>query len=224
MCGRFTLSAPGEVVGELFELAEVPTLSPRYNVAPTQPVAAVLLTRDAVADRRLTMLRWGLVPSWADDPGIGARLINARAETAASKPAFRAALRSRRCLVVADGFYEWKKTTRKKQPYYIRMLDRAPFAFAGLWERWEGPDGSAINSCTLLTTEPSDLIRPLHNRMPVILEPRHYSMWLGPADIPADTLPRLLGPFPTPSMTAYPVSTLVNDPANDSPRCIEPLA
>lgn len=222
MCGRFTLITPAEALAEQFQLFEIPSLAPRYNIAPTQPVAAV---RRVPGDgqRELVLLRWGLVPFWAKDPGIGARMINARSETVAEKPAFRAAFRRRRCLVPADGFYEWRRLERGKQPFYVRLRDERPFAFAGLWERWEGPDETAIDSCTLLTTEPNDLIRPVHSRMPVILSPKDYDLWLDPGVQKAELLQPLLRPYPSEGMLAYPISTWVNKPKNDSPRCIEPL-
>lgn len=220
MCGRFTLTTPPEMVAELFELAESPELRPRYNIAPTQPVPVV--RRDQTGPpRRLSLLRWGLVPGWANDPSIGSRMINARAETVAIKPAYRAAFRKRRCLVIADGFYEWSKLpgSKGKQPHYIRMRDGGPFAFAGLWERWTGPDRAVIDSCTLLTTAPNELIETLHNRMPAILGPRDYDAWLDPA---AQRLEALLRPYPSDEMVASPVGTLVNDPANDTRACIAP--
>lgn len=206
-----------------FNLPEIPDLQPRYNIAPTQPVAAVRLPEDG-ADRELVMLHWGLIPFWAKDPRIGARMINARAETAADKPAFRAAFRRRRCLVPADGFYEWQKQNGTKQPYYIHLQDGRPFAFAGLWERWRGEDDAVIESCTLLTTKPNELVRPLHNRMPVILHPHNYALWLDPEVEQADALRRLLDPFPSGEMEAYPVSRYVNAPQHEGPECIAPLA
>lgn len=222
MCGRFTLITPAEALAEQFQLFEIPSLAPRYNIAPTQPVAVV---RQVPGDgqRELVLLRWGLVPFWAKDPGIGARMINARSETVADKPAFRAAFRRRRCLVPADGFYEWQRLERGKQPFYVRLRDEKPFALAGLWEHWEGPDETTVNSCTLLTTEPNDLIRPVHSRMPVILAPKDYDLWLDPGVQKAELLRPLLRPYPSEGMLAYPVSTWVNKPKNDSPRCIEPL-
>jgi len=175
MCGRFTLRAPASVVAEQFALFDVEPFTPRFNIAPSQSVAVVRITPAAAeATRELAWLRWGLVPSWADDPAIGNRLINARAETAHQKPAFRAAFRRRRCLVPADGFYERRRTGSGKQPYFFRLRDDRPFAFAGLWESWEGVDNSAVESCTLLTTEPNELMRPIHNRMPVILPAASY--------------------------------------------------
>ena len=194
---------------------------PRYNIAPTQPVAAVRASM-ASGRRELTYFHWGLIPSWAKDLKMGARLINARAETAAEKPSFRAALKYRRCLVPADGFYEWQKTNGKKQPVYIKMADGRPFAFAGLWEHWQGADGSEIESCTLLTTSPNELLRSVHDRMPVILHPDDYDLWLDTKMQTADRLQPLLQPYPAEEMTFYPVSTLVNTPQIDDPRLVEP--
>lgn len=223
MCGRFTLKTPASVLAETFELAEPPAWTPRYNIAPTQPVAAVVRTPEHPT-RQFRRYRWGLVPSWAKDLGIGARTINAQAETAATKPAFRVAFRHRRCLVLADGFYEWDQRARRKRPVYIQMKDGRAFAFAGLWEHWQSPDGSVINSCTLLTTEPNGLIRPFHHRMPVILDPRDYDRWLDPHTQKPEEVQPLLRPLPPEAMRAYPVSDRVNNPSNDSPECIEPLA
>jgi putative SOS response-associated peptidase YedK len=222
MCGRFTLRAPASVVAEQFALFELPPFAPRFNIAPSQPVPVVrLVPEQPQPQRELVWLRWGLIPSWAKDPAIGNRLINARAESVAEKPAFRAALRRRRCLVAADGFYEWQRTGKRKQPYFIRLRDDRPFAFAGLWESWEGPDASEIESCTLLTTEPNELLRPIHNRMPVILPTDDYQRWLDPAVGKPEQLVPLLCPYPAGEMTADPVSTFVNSPANEGPQCIE---
>lgn len=220
MCGRFTLSAPGDVVAELFELADQPELCSRYNIAPTQPAPVVLWDRGR-NERRFDLLRWGLIPSWADEPGIGNRMINTRAETVATKPAFRAAFRYRRCLIVADGFYEWQKLRRGRQPFYIHLHDKGPFAFAGLWEHWEGSDGSAVKSCTILTTEANDVVRAVHDRMPVILQRQDYARWLDPELQQADALIPLLRPYPADEMAAYRIGTRVNNPAHDGPECVE---
>ncbi len=222
MCGRFTLTDPNVDLAVQFSLPQIPDMPPRYNIAPTQPVAAV---RQAAADqaRELVMLHWGLIPFWAKDPKIGARLINARSETAADKPSFRTAFRRRRCLVLADGFYEWQKQNGTKQPFFIHLRDARPFAFAGLWERWEGPDSDLIESCTLLTTEPNDLLRLVHNRMPVILHPDDYALWLDPTVQKPELLQPLLRPFPPQEMEAYAVSRFVNSPDNDTATCIERL-
>ena len=223
MCGRFTLRAPASVVAEQFAVFEMPPFTPRFNIAPTQPVAVVRLAPHVdQPQRELVWLRWGLIPSWAKDPAIGNRLINARAETAAEKPAYRTAFRRRRCLVAADGFYEWQRAGKGKQPYFIRMHDDRPFALAGLWEAWEGPGHAAIESCTLLTTEPNGLVRPIHNRMPVILAPDAYPMWLDPAIENPPQLAPLLVPYPSEEMTAVPVSTYVNSPHHEGPQCILP--
>ncbi len=222
MCGRFTLIAPGEVVAELFDLPETPRLAPRYNIAPTQPVAAVRYNRDK-NQRELTHLHWGLIPRWAKDPKIGSRMINARSETAAEKPSFRSAFKYRRCLVPTDGFYEWQKVDGGKQPVLIHMKDERPFAIAGLWEHWQSPDGSEIESVTLLTAEPNELLKPVHNRMPVILAPEDYDLWLDPgAQHPGEVQP-LMTAFASDKMTFYPVSTHVNNPRNEDPSCILPL-
>jgi putative SOS response-associated peptidase YedK len=223
MCGRFTLISPGETVADYFQLATTPALAPRYNIAPTQPIAAVRISREA-GQRELTYFHWGLIPRWAKDPTIGARMINARSETAADKPSFRAAFKYRRCLVPADGFYEWQKVDGRKQPVRIQMQDGGPFAIAGLWEHWQSPDGSEIESCTLLTTEPNELLKPVHNRMPVIISPGDFDRWLDPgAQHPGEVQP-LLHPYSSEAMTFYPVSTYVNSPHNDDSRCIEPLS
>ena len=222
MCGRFTLTSPDQDLAVQFNLPAIPSLEPRYNIAPTQLVAAVRETRDG-AGRELAMLRWGLIPFWAKDPAIGSRMINARSETAAEKPAFRAAFRRRRCLVLADGFYEWQKQNGSKQPYYIRLREGKTFAIAGLWEHWEGPDGDIIQSCTLLTTPPNELLRPLHDRMPVILHPDRYDLWLDRSVDQPEVLQPLLRPFAEEPMDAYPVSRWVNRPGNEGPQCIEPL-
>ena len=222
MCGRFTLLAPGEVIADLFQLPEVPPLAPRYNIAPTQPVAAVRMSSRS-GTRELTHLHWGLIPRWAKDPKIGSRMINARSETAAEKPSFRAAMKYRRCLIPADGFYEWQKLNGRKQPVRIHMKDGQPFAIAGLWEHWQSKEGSEIESCTLLTTGPNELLEPVHNRMPVIIAPDDFDLWLDPAAQHAGEVQHLLRSYPVAEMTFYPVSTHVNNARNEDPLCIEPL-
>ena len=224
MCGRYTLTAPGEIVAEIFELVDVPPILPRYNLAPTQEAAVVRVVAPG-APRRLDPLRWGLIPYWAQDPAIGNHMINARADTVADKPAYRDSFRRRRCLVPADGFFEWKKVAPKvKQPYLIRRQDRLPFAFAGLWSSWRGPDAARpLETFTILTTSPNDLVRPLHDRMPVVLDRRDFAAWLDPANRDAARLQALLGPAPAAGWEAVQVSRAVNDPVNDTPDCIEPL-
>ncbi|MBI1294093.1 hypothetical protein GC175_03930 [bacterium] len=221
MCGRFALRASPEQLAELFDLPEAPPAAPRYNIAPTQPVFSVR-TNPHTGVREATFFTWGLVPSWADDPSIGSRMINARAETVAEKPSFRAAYKYRRCLIPTDSFYEWQKTKEGKQPHLIGMADGAPFAFAGLWEHWER-NGSVIESCTILTTDANELVSPIHNRMPVILDPADFDEWLSPKIQGGDKLRHLLRPFPKERMKAYPVSTLVNNPRNEDPSCVAPL-
>jgi putative SOS response-associated peptidase YedK len=223
MCGRFTLRTPTGVLAEEFSLLDVPECEPRYNIAPTQPAAVVRATAPGPdAPRRCDMLRWGLIPSWAADPSIGARLINARSETASVKPAFRAALRRRRCLIAADGFYEWQRTGRTKQPFLFRMRRQSPFGFAGLWETWEGPDHAALTTCTILTTEASDPVRPIHDRMPIIVRPEDYATWLDPAIQPADAIAELLRPWAGDALLAQRVGMWVNSPSHEDRRCIEP--
>ena len=223
MCGRFTLVAPGDAIAELFNLAGAPAISPRYNIAPTQPVAGIRISQKDKA-RELTHFHWGLIPRWAKDSSIGSKMINARSETAAEKPSFRAAMRYRRCLIPADGFYEWRKVNGRKQPMRIQIKDGGLFAIAGLWEHWQSRDGSEIESCTLLTTNPNEKLKQVHNRMPVIIHPDNYELWLDPAvQDPAD-VQHLLRPYPAEEMGFYPVSTHVNSPHNEDPSCIEPLA
>ncbi|MBX3001095.1 MAG: SOS response-associated peptidase [Caldilineaceae bacterium] len=220
MCGRFTLRATPQAVADLFDLPEAPPLEPRYNIAPTQPILAVRENPET-GKREVTFFNWGLIPAWADDPSIGSRMINARAETVVEKPSFRAAFKYRRCIVPADGFYEWQKIKGGKQPHLIGMADGAPFGFAGLWEHWER-DGSVIESCTLLTTDANELVAPIHNRMPVILQPEDYEEWLARSIQTADLLRHLLRPFPAEKMAAFPVSTVVNNPRNEDPACVVP--
>ncbi len=219
MCGRYTLATPVGRLAEEFGFDSSSTeFRTSYNVAPTRQVPVVLAEG---GKRRLEMLRWGLVPSWADDPGIGARMINARSETAPEKPSFRRAFRDRRCLIPADGFYEWKRENGGKQPYYFRMQGGRPFAFAGLWESWT-KDGE-ISSCAILTTAANEVVAGIHDRMPVILPSRHYEAWLDP-EAERDELTDLLVPYPGDDLETYPVSRFVNSPGNDDPRCIEPAA
>src|SRR5690606_9784813 len=222
MCGRFSLVAPGEELAELFQLDEVPRVQPRYNIAPTQPVAAVRMNPDTKR-REFTYFHWGLIPFWAKDTSMAGRMINARAETAAEKPSFRAAFKYRRCIIPASGFYEWQKLNGQKQPHYIYHADGRTLGFAGLWEHWQGADGSEIESCTILTTTPNDLMDQLHNRMPVILDPEDYGTWLQSDGQNLDELQHLLRPAPDEVLDAYPISTFVNRPQNEGPECVAPL-
>lgn len=225
MCGRFSLNKTGDDLADAFLLRSTPPVVPRFNIAPSQPVATVVATvenPEPYFDFRL----WGLIPSWAKDPAIGSRMINARAETLVEKPSFRAAFKRRRCLILADGFYEWQaQASRKtKQPHYIFLKDHAPFAFAGLWEHWSDPNsGGELQTCTILTTAPNELMAPIHNRMPVILTPEDYAAWLDPDYYQPQVLQEMLRPYDDGAMDRYPVSTVVNKPQNDSPECIEPL-
>jgi putative SOS response-associated peptidase YedK len=224
MCGRFSLRArAAAMLAEYFDVVDAPPLVARYNIAPSQPAPVVRLKPgQSKPKRELVLLHWGLIPSWAKDPKIGNRMINARAESLAEKPAFRRALQHRRCLIVTDGFYEWKGTGRSKKPYFIRFRDDRPFAFAGLWETWEGPDHAAVQSCTIITTDANQLTRDIHDRMPVILPAKSYQVWLDPAVLSIEKLASLLVPFSSDEMEAYPVSDLVNSPAHEDPRCVEP--
>lgn len=226
MCGRFTLHADPEQLATLFDLPAAPELAPRYNIAPTQPVGIVRI-HPHTGVREWALVHWGLIPSWSKDPSMGARMINARSETVAEKPSFRAAYKRRRCLVAADGFYEWQRVDGRKQPYYVQVGDGGPFAIAGLWELWTSPDGGELESCTLLTTDANELMEPIHNRMPVILAPEDYAMWLGSGGDDdrrtLDQLHHLLRPYPSEPMHAIPVSTYVNNPRNEGRECIQPV-
>jgi len=221
MCGRFSLRTTLEEVSRNFDAAAdaIEDWVPRYNIAPTQDVIAA---RPAGSGRELVLFHWGLIPSWYDDPSTGGRFINARAESAHIKPTFRDAFWSRRCLIGADGFYEWRAIDGVKQPYYIRRVDGRSFGFAGLWERWSRGSRDAIESCTILTTRPNAVVEPLHDRMPVIIWPDDYDRWLDPMEADLDELQAMFEPIPAEELTAYPVSRIVNDPWNDSPACVDP--
>jgi putative SOS response-associated peptidase YedK len=221
VCGRFSQSATPEAIAEAFGLAEVPVLAPRYNIAPSQPIPIIRLDPND-CERHLSMVRWGLVPSWTKDPKTTPHPINARVETAPEKPTFRDAFRRRRCLIPADGFYEWATRDSKKQPVRYTMKDEHLFAFAGLWERWHAPDGAVLETATILTTDANALVRPVHDRMPVILAPAAYTAWLDPdRHDPASLMP-LLGPYPTSEMRSYPVSPKVNATSSEGPDLIVP--
>jgi putative SOS response-associated peptidase YedK len=215
MCGRFALYSSGETIAAAFDLSEVPELLPHYNIAPSQPVAVI---RTSPNGRELALLKWGLVPAWAKDKKLAP--INAKAETAADKPMFRTAFRQRRCLIPADGYYEWQARGTKKQPYFFGPKDGLPFAFAGLWESREG-DGEKLETCALLTTQANELAAEVHDRMPVILPPAAYGRWLDPDNQDVAALQALLRPYSAQGWFARPVSTLVNNPRNDDPRCIQ---
>ena len=215
MCGRYSLTTPVEALVDLFLVKQRPNLRPRYNIAPTDDVPVVRLDRDG--RRELRLVRWGLVPFWAKDLKIGARMINARAETVATQRAFKEAFHRRRCLVIADGFYEWlKQPDGKRLPHRYTLADGSPFAFAGLWERWKAPDGEIVRSCSIITTEANPLVGQIHDRMPVILDPSDYGGWLAE---PSETL---LRPFPADRMRVLQVTTRVNSVKNDDASCIAP--
>lgn len=222
MCGRFTLYHTPEDVAERFEAQTALATEPRYNIAPTQEVAVV--TQNGT--RHLSNFRWGLIPSWAKDPEIGSRMINARAETLAEKPSFRTALSRRRCLIPADGFYEWQAASDGakggKTPMHIHFQDNGLFAFAGLWDEWQAPDGSPLRSCTIITTTPNTVTAPIHNRMPVILRPEDEALWLDLSTTDTRELLSLLAPYSPQGMEAYPVSRQVNVPTVDGPELLAP--
>lgn len=222
MCGRYTLTADPTELAAYFDLDTVPTLEPRFNIAPTQSVPVIRAVPEL--GRHLDLVRWGLIPVWAKDRAIGNRMINARADTVAVKPAFRAALRHRRCLVVADGFYEWRQVDGHKQPYWIGFEGRTPFAFAGLWEHWQDrSSGERVESCAIITTDANPLVRTVHDRMPVILPPQHFDAWLDPQQTAAEPLLALLKPHADTDMIAYPVSRNVNNPRNDEAELLAPV-
>ncbi len=220
MCGRFTLTVDTAELQQAFAGFEFPNpLAPRYNIAPGQAVLA--LPNDGA--KRADFFQWGLIPAWSRDPSVGARLINARAETLGEKPSFRGPYRYKRCLLPADGFYEWKSAAGQKTkiPHYLRLKNGKPFAFAGLWDEWLGPDGSAIKTCAIITTTPNALVAEIHNRMPVILPPATWDAWLNPASLPPAQLNPLLSPYPAEQMETYPVSRLVNQSRLDRPEMIQ---
>jgi putative SOS response-associated peptidase YedK len=220
MCGRFTLKTSKARIKELFRLQQIGEFDPRYNIAPSQQVLAARVNAEN-GEREAVMLKWGLTPVWAKDAKIGNSLANARADTVATKPAFRSALKRRRCLVIADGFYEWGKGDGGKVPYYFHMKDGSPFAFAGLWERREKGE-EPIESCTLITTDANGVVGQVHDRMPVILMPDEYDRWLSPAEQATESLQALLRPLPDDYMTCHAVSKLVNNPRNEQPECVAP--
>ena len=224
MCGRFTLRTDPETLTETFPGFTTPApdeMAPRYNITPSQGVPVVPNN----GDKTVEFFKWGLIPSWAKDPKIGNRMINARAETVAEKPSFRTAYKRRRCLILSDGYYEWRSDpgSKTKTPIYIRLKSEKPFAFAGLWEAWSpNIDDDPLLSCTIITTSPNSFLETIHHRMPVILEPDDYDRWLDPSEQTPKQLDGLLKPYPGEEMMAYPVSRFVNRPSNDSPECIVP--
>lgn len=223
MCGRFTLTADQEKLSQTFPQFKIQLpLFPRYNIAPTQEVLGI----PNAGDREAMFFRWGLIPSWAKDPSMGNQMINARAESLAEKPSFKIPFRKRRCIIFADGFYEWSQTpgSKVKKPFYVRLKSGEPFAFAGLWDLWQSPEGPLIYSCTIITTAPNELLAQIHNRMPVILRSEDLDLWLEPGEKAPSQLKELLKPYSAEAMEVYPVSLLVNDPHNDVPECRLPAS
>lgn len=222
MCGRFSFSIPSKAKS-LVKLGipqtQLAKLKPRYNIAPSNQVAAVIDD----GSRHLEPLKWGLIPSWAENPAIGSRMINARAETITEKPSFRQLVTKHRCLILANGFYEWKATADGKQPYYIHLKNGEPFTFAGLWSHWNNPKGGEVRSCTIITCEPNKLMEVIHNRMPVILDEKARETWLDSKNIDSEALAHLLKPYPASEMESYPVSKIVNSPATDDEECMRPI-
>jgi putative SOS response-associated peptidase YedK len=224
MCGRYRLSRRKQIIAEHFEvLPDDDDWTPRYNIAPTQPLP-IIRQHPKEPRRELSLVRWGLIPSWAKDASGAAGMINARSESAATKPAFRDALKLRRCLVPADGFYEWLRIGKTKQPYCFEVNEGELFAFAGLWERWKDPSGNWIKSCAILTTTPNAVAAQVHDRMPVILDPDNYDLWLDPGFTEVAAVSEVLEPYDARLMRSYPVSTRINHAANDDPECSVPLA
>jgi putative SOS response-associated peptidase YedK len=221
MCGRYAVTSAPEAIRALFRYGERPNFPPRFNIAPSQPIAIVRL---AEGKRQFALVRWGLLPSWVKDPEAFKLLINARGESVADKPAFRAAMRRRRCLIPADGFYEWRATGKAKQPYYIRRKDGAAFAFAGLWETWTGPSGEELETAAIVTTQANRTLAPIHERMPVIVPEQAFDLWLDAASVDAEAAAALIAPAPDDLLEAFAVSTAVNRVANDNAALIEPVA
>jgi len=220
MCGRYTLIATPDVLRALFGYPEQPNFPPRFNIAPTQPIAIVRLMD---GKRQFALVRWGLLPSWVKDPKTFALLINARGESAAEKPAFHAAMKRRRCLIPADGFYEWQAVGGRKQPFYVRAKSGTPFAFAGLWETWTGPNGEELETAAIVTIRANKTLAPIHDRMPVVVPPDAFDLWLDGSKVDATTASALIAPAPDNLFEAYPVSTDVNRTANDNPKLVESL-
>jgi putative SOS response-associated peptidase YedK len=223
VCGRYRLSRRKQIVEEYFDCTwDEPDWNPRYNIAPTQPVAVVRQNPKEPV-RELSLMRWGLIPSWAKDSTVAAQMINARSETASTKPAFRDALKFRRCLIPADGFYEWMRTGKSKQPYCFEVNEGELFAFAGIWDRWKNPTGNWMKTCSILTTTPNAVTAPVHDRMPVILDSYGYDLWLDPGMKDVSAASDLLKPYDARLMRCYPISTRINHVVNDDPECCVPV-
>ena len=220
MCGRYAFFSPSEAIAQLMDIEDAPEIEPRYNIAPSQYVPVVRLSREG--QRSLGMLHWGLIPYWAKDKSIGYKMINARSETLTQKPAFREAFKRRRCLIPADGFYEWRTLAGKKVPFFVTMKNGQPFAMAGLWERWrESEDAEPLDSCTIITTQPNELVSELHDRMPAIVPPEHFGPWLDREVRDTEALGELIETYRSDAMRVAAASTLVNNPANEGPELLE---
>ncbi len=220
MCGRYTLTASPEALRALFAYAEQPNFPPRYNIAPTQPIAIVRLVD---GKRQFALVRWGLLPSWVKDPKTFTLLINARGESVTDKPAFRAAMKRRRCLIPADGFYEWQKAGERKRPFYVHAKSGAPLAFAGLWETWTGPNGEELDTAAIVTTRANKTLSTIYERMPVIVPPEAFDLWLNAREVDVATAAALIARAPDSLLEAYEISTAVNRTANDNPKLLEPV-
>jgi len=220
MCGRYTLTSAPEAIRALFRYAEQPNFPPRYNIAPTQPIPIVRIVE---GKRQFALVRWGLLPAWVKDPKNFTLVINARGESVNDKPAFRAAMKYRRCLIPADGFYEWQAGASRKRPYYVRGKNGGPLAFAGLWETWTGPNGEELETAAIVTTDANKTLAPIHERMPVVVPPEAFDLWLDCAQVDAETAATLIAPAGDDVLEAYEISTAVNRVANDDARLIEPL-
>jgi putative SOS response-associated peptidase YedK len=220
MCGRYTFTSAPEAMRQLFRYLEQPNFPPRFNVAPTQPIAIVRLVE---GQRQFALVRWGFLPSWVKDPKTFTLVINARGESVIDKPAFRAAMKRRRCLIPADGFYEWQKAGDRKRPFFIHAKSGAPLAFAGLWETWTGPNGEELETAAIVTTRANRTLGAIHERMPVIVPPEAFDLWLDCATVDAATAAALIKPGPEDLLEAYEISTAVNRTANDGPKLLEPV-
>lgn len=220
MCGRFGLFSSLEIIKKIFQLDDLPDFSPRYNIPPTSDIPAVWVNEKN--ERQMDLFRWGLVPFWSKEKPKGAGMINAKAETVFKKPAFRASMKNKRCLIPASGFYEWEKKGKDKQPYFFQPKNGELFAFAGLWDRWEGPEETIV-SCTILTTEANDTVKPLHDRMPVIIKTGNHALWLDEEQGDKEKLKNLFIPFPSEEMVGYPVTKSMGKPIFDNPDCVKPI-
>jgi putative SOS response-associated peptidase YedK len=221
MCGRFTFAISPELLAEVFGVPVLEEIPHRYNIAPSQPVPII---REAATDGRyLSSIRWGLVPHWAKDPSIGNRMINARCETVHEKPAFRQAIRARRCIVPASGFFEWAASPEGKSPHYVTMRDGSPLAFAGIWDSWKTPEGEILETCAILTTTANSLMAPLHDRIPVLLHPSEFELWLDRSMNNPEKLQRLYQSYPAELLQEREVSSMVNNPTHDTPENITPV-